>query len=55
VMRCASLLAQAQNQLQQAKVRGEFAMLVLGRDCIGKGFEPAGADNEMGEIRRLRP
>ena len=47
-------LAQANNELQQAQVRSDFAHLVLGRECVAAGFEPAQAAKLLAEIRRRR-
>jgi molecular chaperone DnaK len=54
LIRLDARLAQAKNELQQTQVRSDFAHLVLGRDCVSAGFEPAEARKLLADIRRLR-
>jgi hypothetical protein len=54
LIRLDARLAQANNELQQAQVRSEFAHLVLGRECVAAGFEPPQAAKLLAEVRRLR-
>lgn len=54
ILRADAQLAQARTELQQAQVRCDFALLVLGRDCAGAGFCPPGVEKELQEIQHLR-
>jgi molecular chaperone DnaK (HSP70) len=47
-------LAQAKMELHQAKVRADFAYLVLGRDCAFAGFKLPEAEKILAEIHRLQ-
>jgi len=53
-IRLEAKLSQAQTECEQAKVRADFAHLVLGRDCASAEFNPEGVQRQMREIRLLR-
>jgi hypothetical protein len=54
LIRLDARLAQAKTELQQVKVRCDFAHLVLGRDCVNAGIEPPNAQEHLAEIHKLR-
>ena len=53
-IRLEAKLSQAHTEWEQAKVRADFAHLVLGRDCAGAGFHPRGVERQIREIGQLR-
>lgn len=53
-IRLGSALAQARGVCEQARTQSEFALLVLGRECVARGVQLTDMDKEIGEIRELQ-
>jgi molecular chaperone DnaK len=51
-IRLDALLAQAKTEVQQAQTQADFALLVLGRECVQAGFEPPNSRQLMAEISK---
>ncbi|MDA1055857.1 MAG: Hsp70 family protein [Planctomycetota bacterium] len=49
-----SLLAAARTRFDQYRTQANFACLVLGRDCVKAGFQPAGTAEQLKEVSALR-
>jgi len=49
-----SLLAAAKTRLDQYRTQANFACLVLGRECVKAGFEPAGTAEQLKEVADFR-
>ena len=47
-------IPQAEASCQKAQVRADFSYLVLGRECVERGFIPPGIRGEIDEILQLR-
>ncbi|NUQ65624.1 MAG: Hsp70 family protein [Pirellulales bacterium] len=47
-------VSQARTKCEEAQVRADFASLVLGRECVDRGFTPPGVEKECQEIGQLR-
>ena len=47
-------LSRAKTELQQVQVRSDFAHLVLGRESVAAGFDAAGLEDRIEEIRQLQ-
>ena len=47
-------LAQVRSAQEQTRVSANFALLVLGRDCVTAGFSPPGMEQTFGQAQTLR-